>query len=314
MFKGYIGQVVSVKDDYHGERIKAFIPSDVRNVKKIPYAFPLLPKMIHVKPKVGEAVVILIPNGDTTNEQRFYIGPIISQPQKMEKDSIESLSATKMLQGGIIEPENSVDNDSYSATVFPKNDEIAIMGRKSSEIIIGDDDIRLRCGVRVTKNGNVSLNGRTGNSDSNIFSDSSIRTAPAFIKLKYHETPIEVASRTTEPNPHPVTLSTATIVADKVNLISQNGDGHFNLRGDEEAITDEKMKEILEKAHRLPYGDVLCEFLSDFYKMFIQHYHPSNGAPPPNTDPARVIFDTKYPNTSKNGLSEKLLSKDIRIN
>ena len=321
MFKGYIGQVISLSDEDHGDRIKAIIPSDAYNYKPkkdIPYAFPLMPKMLHIKPKIGEAVIILIPNEDSTNEQRFYIGPIISQPQKMEYDSYSSWSATKMLQGGLLPPDNSIDNIPESAKVFPKDDEIALMGRKDSEIILGDTDIRLRCGVRVTKDSKVSLNGRTNSPssyyDTNLLTDSSVRTAPAFVKLKYYESPLETMPKPGEVNPHVTTLSTATIVADKINLISQNGDGGFNLRGNDEAITDEQMKSIIEKAHCLPYGDKLCEFLSDLIRILNNHVHPSNGAPILSTEPTKIVFDTKYNGATKSQLEDKLLSKDIRIN
>lgn len=252
MFSGYIGYIASIDDEYHAERVKAVIPIDKgKPMSKIPYAFPLMPKMIHIKPKVGEAVIILIPGDGSANLQRYYIGPIISQPQKMLYDGFASLSATKLLNGGIIPPENSVDNKPLSAKVLPKDDEIAIIGRKDTEIILSDEDIRLRCGVRVTDkyDSEVSLNGKASKTNETVLSDSSIRTAPAFIKLKYHIDPIKTAPKEGEINSHKTTLSTATIVADKINLISQNGDGGFGLTGEEEAITDKKMAEIIEKAH-----------------------------------------------------------------
>jgi len=317
MFSCYIGYVAAIDDEYHAERIKAVIPNDRSvPVDVIPYAFPLMPKMLHVKPKVGEAVLILILNEESKNAQRFYIGPIISQPQKMDYDGYASLSATKMLGGGLSSPEQSVDNMPLSAKIFPKDDEIAVMGRKNSEIILGDDDIRLRCGVRVTSDSNsdVTLNGKSQTllNDSK-FSDGTIRTAPSFIKLKYHTDPLTTVPNPGDINPHTTTLSTATIVADKINLISPNGDGGFGLSGEEEAITDKKMKDIIERAHRLPYGDVLCEFLSLFLKMYMNHVHAYPGLPPLPGDPDSANFWAKFmPN--KNMLEDKLLSKDVRIN
>ena len=314
MFKGYIGYVASIEDDCHAERIKAVILTDKgKSVSRIPYSFPLMPKMLHIKPKVGEAVVVLIPEEDATNTQRYYIGPIISQPQKFLYDGFASLSATKLLSGGLSSPDNSIDNKPLAANVFPKDEEIALLGRKDSEIILGEEDIRLRCGVRVTNeyDSDVSLNGKA--QKTNTLSDSTLRTAPAFIKLKYNAEPIKTTPKTGEINPHSTTLSTATIFADKINLISPNGDGGFNFTGENEAITDKKMAEIIEKAHKLPYGDVLCDFLSLFLNMYMNHSHPYPGMPPLNADPNSTIFWEKY-NPDKNSLEDKLLSKDIRIN
>ena len=313
MFSGYIGYVSAITDDYHAERIKVVLPQDKgKSLSQVPYAFPLLPKMLHVKPKVGEAVLVFIPNDGQLNAQRFYIGPIISQPQDMLYDDFATMSATKFLNGGLAVPQNSVDNIPLSAGIMPEYDEIAVIGRKNSEVIISDDDIRLRCGVRVTSNNRpeITLNGRSRQGE---LSDSYVRTAPAFLKLKYNEEPIKIEAKPGEINPHTTTLSTATLVADKINLISPNGDGHFFLPGNGDAIDDKKMKEILENAHKLPYGDVLCDFLSLFLKMYMNHTHAYPGFPPLNADEDSINFWEKY-NPEKNMLEDKLLSKDISIN
>ena len=76
---------------------------------------------------------------------------------------------------------------------------------------------------------------------------------------------------------------------------------------------DEAMAKILEKAHKLPYGDVLCDFFSLFLKMYMSHVHPYPGMQPIVADPDSLAFLTKY-GTDKNVLEDKLLSKDIRIN
>ena len=315
----YLGRVVEVSDKYHAGRIKAAINDDRgAPLSKIPYSFPALPKMLHVMPKVGEAVIIIIDNENRANAQRYSIGPIISQPQKMHFDGYAELSATKMLNHGLMPPDISVDNVPSANGTLPEEEEIAILGRKDSEIILSDNDIRIRCGVRVTDpyKGTISLNGR-GNNDNEVTRaedvNESIKVAPAFIKLKEHTTPINTTHPKSEIKPHSKTVSTATIVADKINLISPNGDGKFHLTGAGEGISDEQMKQIIEKAHRLPYGDVLVEFLSEFLKMFLSHYHPYPGLAPDTAEPVAATFWKKY-TTNKNQLEDILLSKDVRIN
>ena len=58
-------KVISIDDDTDADRIKVRLaPEDnSKTLSEIEYAFPLLPKMFHVKPKVGEAVLVLLANG-----------------------------------------------------------------------------------------------------------------------------------------------------------------------------------------------------------------------------------------------------------
>ena len=72
----------------------------------------------------------------------------------------------------------------------------------------------------------------------------------------------------------------------------------------DDLISDQTMNEIIEKAHQLPYGDILIEFLEIFRKAFISHVHPYPGLPPCSTDD--VIKTTSY------NLKD-ILSENIRI-
>ena len=71
------------KDAYDGLRVRAELATDkAKDISTIPWAFPLLPKTLQTLPKVGEAVFVFM-DGSVNNAsaQRYYIGPIISQPQ-----------------------------------------------------------------------------------------------------------------------------------------------------------------------------------------------------------------------------------------
>ena len=78
-------KVVSVEDDTDADRIKVRLsPEDnAKTIDEIDYAFPLLPKMFHVKPKIGEAVFLLLATTNDGESQRYYIGPVISQDHKL---------------------------------------------------------------------------------------------------------------------------------------------------------------------------------------------------------------------------------------
>lgn len=284
----YIGHVISNDDNLSGNRIKATIyPADKRKTaREIPYAFPLIPKLVHIVPKVGETVIIICDDLNNPNSQRYYLGPIISQPQFLFHEG--SISATSLLKGGVMPELPSPESYASMHGAFPKTEEIAILGRKNSDIILSDDDLRIRCGVRLVDENNqknISFN----------------KESPAFIKLKHYPIKLEEGAQ-----------STATIVADKINLISNVGQPYFNVADTDEGISDEEMKEIIEKAHRLPFGDTLVNFLSLLLKMFKSHTHKYHNLPPcPDTNSG--IFDSKY-GSDENNLQQLLLSENIRIN
>ena len=297
----YEGKAIEVKqDEYHGELIKVRLePEDTKRTDaEIPYAFPLIPKMLHIKPKLGERVIVIIMGGGVNGGQRYYIGPVISQPQKFFDESI--ISSSRLLNNGGKNPLPSIDNKGISSGTMPEDGDVALLGRKNSEVILSDDEVKIRAGVRTIDPAGTKVEFN--------------RDSPAFIKLKYHESPLE--SEGDEMRDHTKTKSTATIFADKINLISPSGDGFDSMESGDNAgdlIGDEKMKKLMDAAHRLPYGDVLCDFFSLFLHMYMNHSHPYPGLPPLNADPDSVTFYGAY-GTEKEVLENKLLSKDIKIN
>lgn len=277
-----ICQVVGVDDDTDGERIRArLLPEDNKlNNNEIPYAFPLLPKMIHIKPKIGEAVLIICADANNGNTDRYYIGPIISQPQYQYKDEFNH-SALSLLKGAIVSPSQAISTNPDTNGVLPKNDEIAIIGRKNSDIVLSDNDLRIRCGSRLvndTDKTNITFNGKNS----------------SFIKIKYHTTPLNNNNQ-----------SSATIVADEINLISNQSKDSFKLNDSNELINDEEMNNIINNAHVLPYGDKLVEFLKLFITAFKTHTHPYSGLPP--------CTDSTYQAVDNYNLND-ILSKNVRIN
>lgn len=286
----YFATVIGVEDNQGGDRIKAAVyPADKRlSYEEIPYAFPLLPKFFHIKPKVGEMVGIICEDRSPAS-QRYYIGPFISQPQFTQYEG--TLNATSLLRGGVKNSAVPAQNKRETKGAFAKEEEIAILGRKNSDIIISDDDIRIRSGAKLFKDdnsGEVSFN----------------KQDPAFIKLKYYPEPLKIDGNKIK--------STATVVADKINLISTNGDPYFDVTDDSESISDAEMKKIIESAHRLPYGDELVKFLLMFLQMFKSHTHKYHNMPP-CPDGISGKFDSTY-NADEESLSNKLLSRDVRIN
>ena len=320
----YIGEVIDIVDPNGGDRIKVrLLPADKwKTEEQIEYAFPLLPKLFHIKPKVGEAVLVICAVDGLQETQRYYLGPIISQPQNMYYDDYQ-FGATNLLKRGLGKPKKTIDDFSEANGALAKPDETAIYSRQNTDIILSNNDIRIRCGAKLI---NPSINNQTG--DNIVFN----KNNPGFIKLKYHDTPFINPLQ-----PRTQSKSTITAVADEINLLSNKSSEAFETTNTNGQITDETMAKIINEAHVLPYGDVLVDFLMAFLQMFKAHTHKYAGDRPCPDSYSQFMDETfgrcgrkveqddnlevigggtpiEMVNNTFRGLYDKLLSKNVRIN
>lgn len=255
-----ISQVLSVADNIDGDRIKVRLyPEDdtVSSINDLPYCFPLIPKMVHVKPKVNEYVFVVTSDSKEANTQRYYIGPIISQPTHMELER-EYIGATSVLNNSYVGADPAPSMNPETKGAFMNSEDIGFEGRRHTGVQLTDRDVRVKAGVKVHGRGENEVYFNTKN--------------PAYLKLDYNEDEQLSGGRTYN--------STATLVADQINLIGTNAKDYFNVTDRDDLISDDVMKEIIEKAHQLPYGDILIEFLSLFREAFLKHVHPYPTLPP----------------------------------
>lgn len=277
-----MGMVVSNNDEYDGFRIKVriFGEDDDRSDSELPLAFPLLPKMMHILPKVGEAVVIISNSIKSPYGQRYYIGPLIHQPQFMNYDGFME-GAFNLHDGGFDTYRlPALHRNPESLGALPQKDEISLLSRGDTDLTLGENEVKLRCGVRITNDDTTDV----------YFN----KTNPTYIKLKYHESPLSNNTK-----------SSATIVSEEINLISTASKQAFNLNTKDDLITDDEMRKIIEEAHALPYGDVLVEFLNIFKKAFNSHTHAYLGLPP--------VQDSTYLSLNSFNM-DTMLSEHVRIN
>lgn len=278
-----VGRVIDLHDEQGGDRIKVAL-EPVDNFKsgkeEIDYAIPCIPKFLHIKPKLNEQVLVITEDPSNPDSQRFYFGPIISQENMLEGD-INPLQALSMFRGNDLTPGINPRLKSEAKGAFPEDDHISIEGRKNAGIQLTDDDVRIKAGVKLVDNSDVVFNTKD----------------PAYIKLKYHK---DDSKKTMDYN------STATIVADKINLIGPNGE--YNVTDRKDLISDADMDTIIRKAHQVPYGDVLVEFMKLFVDAFNTHTHAMDMEPPvPDANVVNL-------NTKVEQLSKDMLSDIVRIN
>jgi hypothetical protein len=281
-----IGEVKSVEDNYGGLRIKVRLtPEDnsITNDKDLPYAFPLLPKHIHLNPKKGESVIIILSRQEEIKGQRWFLGPIISQQYKLQKDHYKQSLA--MLDGNqqaipLPNPENTASNDGS----YPERDWIAIQGRCNSDVQLPPNEVRIRCGFKKNPSAN------------NVFSLEYNDKDFAFIQMKYQQ---RLDEKNREYN------SVINIVADRINLLSHDSREVFNMCDKNDLITDDEQSKIDYNAHPLIYGDLLIDYLKSVMEVIKTHTHAFPTCPPalPSTDLGTLNTDL-----------DSMLSRSVKIN
>jgi len=122
---------------YDGLRVRAEIegkdyPKN-NEPKYLPWAFPLLPKTFQSIPKVGESVLLIY--DASSNGQRYYIGPIISQPQF--NAYCEPKNATSLLMEPVHnKPLERVSNNDDTKGAYPKSSDVAVIGRGAEDLLL----------------------------------------------------------------------------------------------------------------------------------------------------------------------------------
>lgn len=285
------GWVVNNVDDTGADRIAVrLVPED--NSK--PYdesievdAIPLLPKMFRVVPRIGEGVFVLLSTANDGYSQRHYIGPVISQPHKMYFEPAQFGGDT--YQRGAkkdFDVNPLLNEDAIGA--YPTGDDIAIVGRRKCDIILKDDDIRIRAGVKLVDPVNsydISFNTKN----------------PAYIKLKHYDYGLVGENK-----------SSAAIVADKIMLLSnKSADPIAETTDREDLITNEEMNRLLSEAYKLPYGEKLVNILKQMIDIFNTHTHDYVALPP---NAAFVGELNAIKRQYLDGEQPPLLSDSIRIN
>jgi hypothetical protein len=265
-----IGTVIEVEDDASsgsadGLRVRAKLAEE--SFDKVPWAFPLLPKTIQSVPKEGEAVLLIADAIDEFSEgQRYYIGPLISQPQY--QDFCLASGATSLLQASSNLPLERISKEPTTKGSFPHAEDVALVGRGREDVILRYNpkseasELDLRAGIRSPYmfNDNPQLVGNI------IFNGAD----PAYIQLKYKN-----ALATGQKHP---CCSAVNVVADYINIMS-NYDYNVsdNIHDRETLVNEAKFDETMDKLHQVPKGDKLVELLKIMKDSIMHHVHPWAG-------------------------------------
>jgi len=300
-----VGEVVSVNDPYHLNRIKVRIKGP-RNLggddgvkdKDLPWAFPLLPKYFIGQPKVKEAVFIFVFSKDREHADRMYMGPIISQPDKLNFDPFYT-TALRGFTFASQSPNTTIDSIPELDGIFPKADDVSIQGRFNTDITQKHNEVVIRAGKFELSSTN----------ENNPYPFKFNIKSQAYIQIKND---VVISSADSEKQEKG---SVTNIVSNKINLIThKNGSPRFNVTNQDDLISMEELENILQTAHQLPFGDVLLEYLILMKEAIFFHVHNGNGNQATDltisgNKQALAIFKTKA-----DELEKSMLSQNIRIN
>jgi hypothetical protein len=301
-----VGEVVSNDDPYHMGRIKVRIKGP-RNGggddgildADLPWCVPLLPKFFANQPKPKEAVFIFKFSKFREFADRMYLGPIISQPDKLLFDPFYT-SALRPFTFSSESPNVSIDRIPELKGVFPNPEDVSIQGRYNTDITQKYNEIVLRAGKFEST--------QASSQDTYPFKFNS--NTQGYIQIK-NDVSIELGQNNRTPKKGTVT----NIVSSKINLIThENGSPRFNVTNQDNLISDDELNRILTEAHQIPFGDVLLQYLILMKEALFYHVHNGNG----NQATDLTISGNKQAlatfKAKADELEKSMLSKNIRIN
>lgn len=280
-------QVLSVEDDKAGLRIKVKIhpdDADCKTIEDLPYCYPLMPKHFHINPREGEMVLIITNILGQTKNRRWFIGPIISQQYALNYDPYKYSARSILDNGKYVKPLPRPELNPENEGTYPDRDDIAIQGRQNADLILKDNEVRLRCGFKKEPKGLPK--------NTLLFN----REDLSYIQMKYKRLKDKKGNNFS---------SAINIVADRINLLSHDSKTPFTLNDRKDLISDEELIKILEQAHPLVYGDELITFLKQLIEVIRTHTHPFSMDPPCFTTPQNEVLNTNL---------DEMLSNSIRIN
>jgi len=232
----FYGKVISIDDELDMLRIKVriFGIDDKISDDELPLCQPFLPKFIHILPKTGEGVKVLISDMDKPYRLRFWIGSTISQYERIFNENYNSsLTGTEFEK---ISPTKSISTIPNTEDIFPKKDDVALVGRDNTDIILKNKEVRLRAGKHEV---------------SNIFKLN--QKNPSYLRLKINGSGSK---------------SFSVLGGDFIYLLSSNEINKVKAN-----LTDSELEELAKKLSPLVKGNFLQEILEIYRNAILTHIH-----------------------------------------
>lgn len=304
-----IAIVSSVDDPDSLGRIKAAINGpaqkggdDGLSLDELPWCYPMVSKFFTAPPKVGEAVFILILNEKKTHADRLYFGPIISQLNNLNFDSINS-TALNPFTFAITNPVANFATIPAIKGVFPHDDDIVMQGRYNTDLLMRTNEVLIRAG-KFTE---------STPSDVNPFNFQFNDTTQGFLQIRNDVFLVPPSNNNTVRAKGSVT----NLVGSKINLLTHaDGNPRFNLMNQDDQVSNDEILNILQNAHPLVYGDLLIQYLKLLSAAVLNHVHNKLGQGPATdlVSGGNGVMNVAEFKKKAADLEVRMLSKNIKIN
>jgi hypothetical protein len=268
------------------------------DIQGLPWCIPLLPKHLYVQPKIGEVVWIITISRDRQHADRLYIGPVISQLPKLDKDNY--LTALDGFTFGYSEPLTNPSQINELKGVFPNSDDISIQGRYNTDITQKRNEVLIRAGK-------FEFSAPTSSNPYPMKFNSSTQ---GYIQIKN-----DVVTNQATQQQQELKGSVINVVANKINLLThRDGSPRFNLTNQDNLISDSELEKILNESHQVPFGDVLLEYLRLMKEALFSHVHNGSGNPATDLTSSGNKQTIAAFKAKADALENSMLSKNVRIN
>lgn len=247
---------------------------------KLPFCIPAQPEHIHVRPLVGEMVLLLLENPSDNSAPRYWFGPIITSKLKLKFQHYKE--ANKVYDYSVFNLNQNINNKPKTVTAFPGQADVALQGRSDADLILKTREAYLVAGK-------FKLNSFDINTDT-----------PSHLQLKQFDD-VKIGPLKS--------FSQANLQSSNVNIFSPLG----KFRGKELEVfeTNEDLKSfgsIAQSLHPTVFGDELVKLLDLIIRTMLTHIHTPQSPMVPIPESAQLA---QYTVTGK---LQDLLSKHIRIN
>jgi hypothetical protein len=284
----YIAKVISVEDEYNVGRIQVYIDGLDQSNNNLPYAYPLISRIVHVMPQVGELVLVFFADSKKEKENqkfqnRFWVGPIITNYENIGYDSQDGLNSNTniLTYTNLSDPlqTKSKNKKNTEKDIFPIDDkannlnDVTIVGKNNTEITQSNDKIKLTTGKH-KKNKPTEINTQN----------------PVYSILELVDDK----------------KSYSLTAGDEIYLVSHKGRFKFKKK-----LTKDDLNDLKENAQSMLYGELTIQYLKVLTEVFLNHIHQHPGVPP--TYGATSPFKIEDLRKELQNI-EQLLAKNIKIN
>lgn len=247
----------------------------------LPFAVPLIPEFLHVRPLVGEMVIIFLENPNDLSSPRYWVGPLISNQLKLKYQSFQD--ANKIFDYTQFTRDPSLNNNLEVFNLIPQQGDIAIQGRQDADLILKPREVILSAGK-------FKINELSPNTES-----------PCSIQLKQI-----TLSGLTGANRE---ISQTNIKSNNINIYSPFGKFRQGSLGNTEI--NENLKDygdLANQLHPTVFGDELVILLDLIIKVLLTHIHT------PQTQLVPIPESIELQKYTIQGNLQNILSNVVRIN